>query len=258
VTPSEVTFIRSVRTLPGRIAIGPVATNPPGVRFWNPTALVRNGGAERVLVVRLVDSVGVLVSADTIENVPEVREDVVGRSRAVGSDGMVTVYLSKPFGSVAMRAMSPRGDLATATSGRYLVRLRRPNGSEIVLGDSSTSGPLLSQEDRQEAEEIVRDQTRSVGIPASEHPYGVPERKSPVAGLEFDRESRLWVYLSVSGGSPLMADVYAVSGDRLARVAWPKDWSLVLGTVGPHGVLAIRERADGVQEFGVIGLEVPR
>jgi hypothetical protein len=86
------------------------------------------------------------------------------------------------------------------------------------------------------------------GIPVGQLPYGVPSAKPPLEGVFFDAAGRLWVELSVSDGSPRMADIWDEGGHLVKRVEWPRDvWLRLPGWVDTDWALGRRRDALGVE-----------
>jgi hypothetical protein len=135
------------------------------------------------------------------------------------SDGVVVFYYQQPYGPRKLVGHSPLGEWAEAISGSYAVLWHQPDTALLITGH--VTPPEISAEEHQRAEESLTGRLRRSGLTLGDLPFGIPDRKPPLAWLHFDLEGRLWVELSVAAGDPRQAHVYERSGNLVAEVAWP-------------------------------------
>ncbi len=147
-------------------------------------------------------------------------------------DTPVVLYVYQPFGPTWLHAHGPGGGWATTLTSEYSVAHHRPDGGESRIEGSAPPRVVLSPEEREWAEDwIARDLQR---LDLSDHPFGVPDHKPPLAAIYFDQTGRLWVEKARAQGDELReADVYEGS-TLVARYRWP-------GRVNPGSVPWISE-----------------
>ncbi len=128
-------------------------------------------------------------------------------------------YLHQPFGPRWVHAHARGGSWAEAVTSGYSINYHAPDGTASLIEGPSFAGPTLSDADREWAWTRMDREVERAGI--AEHPFDVPERKPPLAGLFFDRHDRLWVEKTPASGATMReADVY--DGTTLtARYRWP-------------------------------------
>ena len=109
-------------------------------------------------------------------------------------------------------------------------------------------GPVLSAEERKAGREVMERDAGRVGLAASELPYDVPERRTPVDQIYYDAQGRLWVERSVPADSARLADVWNDEGEVVEQRRWPADVRLgLVGWVGSSHALGIRRDELGVE-----------
>ena len=128
-------------------------------------------------------------------------------------------YLHQPFGPRWKHAHARGGSWAEAVTSEYAINYHAPDGAESLIEGPSSPGPPLSADDREWAQTRMEREVDRAGI--AEHPFGIPERKPPLADMFFDRHDRLWVEKTPASGATMrQADVY--DGTTLtARYRWP-------------------------------------
>ncbi len=87
-------------------------------------------------------------------------------------------------------------------------------------------------------------------------PFGIPERKTPLSFLHFDRSGRLWVEVSVAAGEPRRADVYDRFGELVHVVEWPADVRLFLGQMDSETAFGVSR--DSLDVERIVGLRFRR
>lgn len=132
----------------------------------------------------------------------------------------VAFFVYQVFGPRWIHAHGPGGEWAEAVTSEYAVTLHHPDGTVSRIEGPSLAGPLLGPSERDRAQAVIdRDLQR---FDLREHPFGMPDRKPPLAGIFFDRAGRLWVEKTGLEGDELReADVYAGSA-LVARYRWPR------------------------------------
>lgn len=131
----------------------------------------------------------------------------------------LAVHLSQPSGPGWIHAHAPGGVWADAITSEYLVTLHHPDGTASRIEGPPLPGPPLSPAERERAQaSIDRDLSRAN---LRNHPFGIPDRKPPLADIFFDRSGRLWVEKTAAHGDEMrQADVYAGT-ELVARYRWP-------------------------------------
>lgn len=124
-------------------------------------------------------------------------------------------YFQQPFGPGKLQAHSPFGGWAEAVSGHYAVLWHQPDTTYLL--SRTIEPPELTADERRAAEERLTPRLQRAGITMRDLPFGIPERKTPLSFLHFDRLGRLWVEVSVASGEPRRADVYDRSGELVLR-----------------------------------------
>ena len=159
-------------------------------------------------------------TADTVVMAEAERQYVSSATVPFNRAGIGGVmYLHQPFGPRWVHAHANGGMWAEAVTSEYSINLHRPDGVSVIEGPA-LRGPPLSADDRAWAQgRIDRDLDRT-GI--ARHPFGIPDRKPPLADVFFDRGGRLWVVKTVREGAAVReADVW--DGTTLvARYRWPR------------------------------------
>ncbi|HEX7050225.1 MAG TPA: 6-bladed beta-propeller [Longimicrobiales bacterium] len=192
-----------------------------------------------------VNSAGTVVARDVVPG----RSDSLAVHvvlRTVG--GRPTVgYIWQPYGTKHRVAYAPGGAWAEALTSHYTVWWYDANGVLLRIIRRDVEGPALSAEERQAAEEDLRESARRFGVRPGDLPFDVPERKGPIGWLYFDAAGRLWVERSVADGEPRRADVYGRTGAQVATVEWPADVDLRSGYIGDGVMLGVARDTLGVQ-----------
>jgi hypothetical protein len=205
--------------------------------------LVDVGTAGPSGIVRLhVDSTGHVVSADSLAGPSE---DSLGQRRI--PQGSSTGYLYQPYGPTFTVGHAPGGGWARGVSSHYLVRW-------VVDGDAGRAvtvrrdmiGPALSARERSIADAELTAAASRLGLTGSAVPFGVPGSKTPVQGIMFDQQGRLWVQLSVADGQVNRADVYDKTGRRIGNAEWPSNVDLTNGFISDRTAYGIRRDSLGV------------
>ena len=132
----------------------------------------------------------------------------------------VILYVRQPFGPLWIHAHGADGAWAEAVTSEYSVTVHHPDGTVSRVEGPRLPGPALSPSERQWAQDwIDRDLLR---LDIRSHPFEIPDRKPPLAGIFFDRSGRLWVERTSAAGEEMReADVY--EGTTLvARYRWPR------------------------------------
>ena len=140
-------------------------------------------------------------------------------ARMIG-DTPATFFVYQPFGPLWVHAHGPGGAWAEAVTSEYSVTLHQADGTVSRVEGPQVPGPPLSPSEHEWARaSIDRDLQR---FDLRDHPFGIPDRKPPLAGIFFDRAGRLWVEKEGAEGDEIReADVYAGSA-LVARYRWPR------------------------------------
>lgn len=157
------------------------------------------------------------------------------------------VFLWQPFASRAVSGHGPDGRWALGVSGRYELEAWQGAVMDTLRGEL-LEGPVLSAEERKAGREVMERDAGRVGLAASELPYDVPERRTPVDQIYYDAQGRLWVERSVPADSARLADVWNDEGEVVEQRRWPADVRLgLVGWVGSSHALGIRRDELGVE-----------
>lgn len=129
-------------------------------------------------------------------------------------------YLYQPFGPQWIHAHANGGAWAEATTSDYLINLHGPDGTVSLIEGPALQGPPLTADDRAWAQNRMDRETDRAGI--DDHPFGMPDRKPPLARMFFDRAGRLWVLKTAARGATMReADVW--DGTTLVgHYRWPR------------------------------------
>ncbi len=186
----------------GRLVdIGPITTEGGPV-----VARLHHGSDGAVDTVFLADAEKQAVGTTTVER-------VIGESRT-------TFYVRQPFGALWIHAHGPGGAWAEAVTSEYSVTLHQPDGTVSRVEGPQVPGPRLGPSERERAQAAVDRDLQRFGL--RDHPFGIPDRKPPIADIFFDRSDRLWVEKTSGEGDEMReADVYAGSA-LVARYRWPR------------------------------------
>lgn len=131
----------------------------------------------------------------------------------------IAVHLYQPSGPRWIHAHGRGGVWAEAVTSEYSVTLHHPDGTVSRIEGPPLPGPPLSPAERERAQSSIdRDLSRA---DLRNHPFGIPDRKPPLADIFFDRSGRLWVEKTAADGDEMReADVYART-ELVARYRWP-------------------------------------
>ncbi len=186
----------------GRLVdIGPL-TNADG----GSTARYRHGADGAVDTVVIADPEKSATGSTTVER-------MFGESR-------VTFFVYQQFGPRWVHAHAPGGAWAEAVTSAYSVTLHHPDGTASFIEGPRLPGPRLGPSERERAQATVDRELERLDLRS--HPFGIPDRKPPLASLFFDRSGRLWVEKSSAEGEEMReADVY-VGPALVARYRWPR------------------------------------
>ena len=145
--------------------------------------------------------------------------DIGSLKRMIG-DTPVMFFVYQPFGPLWVHAHSPGGAWAEAVTSEYSVTLHHPDGTVSRVEGPQLPGPRLGPSEHERAQAAIdRDLQR---FDLRDHPFGIPDRKPPLADIFFDRSGRLWVEKTAAEGEEMReADVYAGSA-LVARYRWPR------------------------------------
>jgi len=194
-----------------------------------------------------LDSTSTVVETVVIPTPPadSLAEHLV-EARASGS--VVGVwYFQQPFGPRKLQAHSPLGGWAEAVSGHYAVLWHQPDTTLLV--SRPTDPPVLTDDERRAGEEQLLPRLQRAGITMRDLPFGIPERKTPLRFLHFDRGGRLWIEVNVAAGEPRRADVYDRSGELVQEVEWPADVNLMLGQMDSETAFGVSRDSLGVERI---------
>ena len=151
---------------------------------------------------------------------PERQTTGLGRVSRMLGDSPVTFFLFQVYGPTWMQAHGPGGVWAEGISAEYSINFHHADGTASRIEGPPLMGPALAPNERQWAEDRIDSDIERFGL--DEHPFGVPERKPPLAGLFFDRSGRLWVERTrIPGAEMSEADVYE-EASLVARHLWPR------------------------------------
>jgi len=199
-----------------------------------------------------LDSAGLVVREEAIPT-PTPRELGAQIVERTSGNSRHRFYFWPPYGARHLVAHSPGGSRATAISSAYEIEWHGPDGELArTIRRPGVTGPPVSPEEAQWAEERIAAQLQSFGAAPGDARFRVPERKPPLAGLFFDRAGRLWVRRSVAQGQPSEADVYSADGKLFARVTWPARIWLDDGFVDLDRALGITTDSLGVVRVALL------
>ncbi len=199
-------------------------------------------GQTRMLRFHLDSAGGAPVATDTIVAPPG---DSLGVHQvAMGNNSFG--FISQPFGPRLLVAHAPGGGWARAVSSRYLVQWQTADGGSRQIRRDMI-GPALSARERREADSVLQAQVARVGEAAGRVPFGVPGSKTPITGLLFDQQGRLWVQLNVGDGEVNRADVWDASGQRVGNAEWPAGVDLRPGFISEHLAYGVTTDSSAIQ-----------
>jgi hypothetical protein len=224
-----------------------VAWDPRG-HLVDVSSLVTGAGFER----SFLDSTGVAMRRDTIPN-PPADSIASWTHQKCDTRGCGSSTYNQPFGSAALRAFGPNGEMAQAVSSRYAVLWTDAQGRRIALLQREATGPPLSDRERGLAERTLDNISRNTGVGRAGIPLTIPRSKPPLRQLGFDLDGRLWVERMVVDGAPSEADVYDHQGRQVATMIWPRD--IRLGMWAVRGTTGIGVGIDSLGTNRVVRLQ---
>ncbi len=206
----------------------------------------------------LVDTAGVVKrSLDLLEQVDNVTAPLVVTTTT--PDGVSRRLLQPPFAGIQLLASAPNGDYAQAGSAKYEIVWRNSDGAVKHTIRRAIDGPPLADAERKRAQADIANVAKSAGKRVSELPFGVPARKPPLRGLEFDPEGRLWVERFVARGALRESDVYLPNGTHAFTVVWPALPSMVFyGTARGRDAWVTTQDADDIPHIVKLALTPQR
>ena len=164
------------------------------------------------------------------------------------------VYLNQPFGPMWVHAHAPGGAWAEAITSEYSINYHHPDGTVSRIEGPVFQGPALSPEERTGAQTQIDRELQRADI--TDHPFGIPDHKPPLARMFFDRDGRLWIEKSIAAGEQMReADVY-VGTTLAARYRWPhrvRDWPIPWAT--ESGLYGVTVDSLGVQRVARVRFE---
>ena len=167
--------------------------------------------------------------------------------------GGVAVF-RRPFGPKWVHAHANGGAWAEAVTSDYSINYHHPDGTASVIEGPALQGPRLSADDRERAQgHIDRERERAGGV---DHPFGIPDRKPPLADMFFDRAGRLWMVKTVAEGAAVReADIW--DGTTLvARYRWPsRIWLFPTPWATESALYGVTADSLGVQRVARVRFE---
>jgi len=206
----------------------------------HPTGLLRT----------MLDSTGRATRLDSFPEAPPDSVEAAVHFQNSPNGGRGSAWVLQPFGPTRLRAFGPAGLSAQAMSSRYGVEVKDATGKRLALLPRVVSGPVLSARERQFASTTIK----AIESRWNESlPFGVPDRKPPLADLGFDLDGRLWVELSVPNGQPHVADVYDENFRRIATMEWPSNVRLASWAI--RGMTGLGVARDSLGTMSVVRLQ---
>jgi len=218
---------------------------------WSPAGhflafgTIRGGGPlERRYVRSELGRNGAIVGADTSEKFQQI-EGRAKELRKAGRNGRpgASSLASPPFASGALVAVGPKGETATASSGKYRVEWKDAGGRVKAVLSQAGNGPAVTKAEvdaiRSNFAKLSEEYRTTVSFP-------IPKFKPVLSGLAFDQDGRLWVMRSVVKGAPAESDLYDRDGRLLARVRWPQGVATGVFAASGRQAAALSADANGV------------
>ena len=198
----------------------------------------------------MLDSTGRAARSDTFPEAPRDSTKSAVHFQNFPGGGRGSTWVNQPFGPDRLRAFGPAGVSAQAMSSRYVVEVKDATGKRVALLRRDVTGPMLSAAERASAAKTIR----AIESRWNESmPFGVPERKPPLAALGFDLDGRLWVELSVPDGEVHVADLYDRDFRRIATMEWPGNVRLTSSAV--RGMTGLGVARDSMGTLSVVRLQ---
>lgn len=240
------TFVRSVRQQHGAAGLMAALTFDAEGRLVDVGERVSSSGEGSERVRFHLESSGAIGQTDVV--VPA-SQNLLGSYQVERetADGRAVFYLWQPYGSHSVSSHGYRGRWARALTGTYEV-VYSDGASVDTLFGSATSGPPLTDSEREAGEAAMGRDADRVGVRTADLPYDLPDRKTPIQQLFYDALGRLWVELSVPPGEDRKADVWDVNGTLAAHVSWPADVRMgVVSWISKDRALGVARDELGVE-----------
>lgn len=213
-------FVRSVTQQHGAAGLmAPTTFDAAGLLVDVGARPAEEGGFERTRFHMAAD--GEVV--DTEVAIPASLTDLGSHQVEGNINGQAAlVFLWQPFASRAVGAHGPDGRWALGVSGRYEIESWHGSAVDTLRGDVA-EGPVLSVEEKEAGREAMERDAGRVGKKASDLPYALPDRRTPLNRIFYDDGGRLWVELSVPHDSSRLGEVWDTEGQLVERLRWPAD-----------------------------------
>lgn len=183
--------------------------------------------------------------------VREPTPDSIGQHAVTGAGGVTWFYYA-PLAPAFLLAHAPGGEWARTVSSVPAVEWYDASGSLLRRLTLTPERVALSASERALADSaMIHDRQRA----GQELPFSVPGQKQPLRTMYFDAAGRLWVEHSVADGAPRLAEIFDTAGERVGRVRWPGEISLVTGAVGRDLIAGVARDDLGVQRVVLLRLQ---
>ncbi|WP_411278619.1 6-bladed beta-propeller [Gemmatimonas sp.] len=151
-------------------------------------------------------------------------------------------YFWQPFGPQWIRQYGPGGLRADVVTSRYEVRIFDERGTRLRTLLRTVPAVPLSARERVKADSSISELQVDL-------PFGVPSAKSPIVGLTYAKDGRLWVERAVADGRPREADVYDSAGRLIAVAEWPRAIDMFNGhpSISGNTLTTVATDTDGVE-----------
>jgi hypothetical protein len=226
----------------------PLSLQPSGLQ----QQLARNAAGEFVVVTDVAterSGDGIVLNWTSAAGDVRKKDSLIAPAPPAGSytlvrspDGRSTTGVHQPFGPVPLRAISAHGDLATAVSGAYDIRVHAADGGERAHIVRVATAPRVSAAERKRAEATLNGVARRTSMRRTALNLSVPERKAPLQRLAFDADGRLWVQRAVRDGALKAADVFDRRGHFVDTRYWPSNAEVIIGASRGDSSLALMGR----------------
>ncbi|MFC1530204.1 hypothetical protein ACFL6R_05765, partial [Gemmatimonadota bacterium] len=175
------------------------------------------------------------------EIVPTVDPSEIGQHSVVRETpyGQARIFLHQPYGPRQLVAHGPRGTWAHGVSARYSLTIITERDTTQIARNAVA--PRLSERELAFGQENMEAQARRVGLPVSQLPFSVPDRKTPIRAIFYDTGGNLWVERNIRDGQLRSADVWSPDGQLMREVRWPSDVTLTVPAwVGISSAVGVR------------------
>jgi hypothetical protein len=132
-----------------------------------------------------------------------------------------TLFFPQPFGPELLIGYGPDATWATAVSSRFDITGYAAGSVVWTVSSQAPVGPTLSPEDQAWAHDRIASYLEIGGGVRSDYPP-VPDRKPPLAALNFDEAGRMWVIFNTAGDEPARASLYDRLGSPVGVRTWPR------------------------------------